>query len=75
MCIKEVVEESSSTVKSEATVHPRDKKKNEKKPKDKKPTNINAKSVENVDSTSSVKDISGKKKVGAQTQVWVAKPK
>ena len=75
MCIKEVVEESSSTVKTEASVHPRDKKKNEKGPKDKKPTNINAKSVENVDSTTFVKNISGKKKVGAQTQVWVAKPK
>ena len=75
MCIKEVVEESSSTVKSQAFVHTRVKKQNEKKPKDKETTNINAIPVENVVTPTSVKESSARKKVSAQAQVWVAKNK
>ena len=76
MYIKETVEESSYTVKAKASVQPKGKKKNEKEPKDKNsPTNIKAPVVDNVDSVNSFKDISEKKKVGTQTQVWVAKAK
>ena len=75
ICLKELVEESTSSFKARATVKPKGKKGNEKNPKDNSQKNLNAEHIETVATPTSVKTISGKKKGGAQTQVWVAKPK